>query len=319
MILDPQRISQTLSILPVLANGRFLAAIGKQDLALARLSNFINSPKWKSLAFNNYQPSANDIFIAAYAKSGTNWMMQITQQLAYNGEAEFSHIHDLIPWPDAPFPEVRARLNDPTISQHSPSRLRIIKTHFDRSYVPTNDQARYIVVIRDPKEIIVSGYYFADAVLDPLGVDYTLDEWLTHALGSNPFLFGDWAVHTASWWEVRNEPNIWLLTYKDLKNDPAGIIQKAAEFMSVDLTLAQMEQTKEKSSFEWMKAHETRFSPPMLPKLFNKKRPLMMRSGKSGNSGELLSREQQAAVDEHFYARLKELCSDFPYQENFQL
>ena len=142
MIVDPQRISQTLSILPVLAKGRFLAALGKQDLALARLSSHINSPKWKSLAFNNYQPSANDVFIAAYAKSGTNWMMQITQQLAYNGEAEFRHIHDLIPWPDAPFPEVRARLYDPTISHLSPSRLRIIKTHFDRSFVPINDQAK---------------------------------------------------------------------------------------------------------------------------------------------------------------------------------
>ena len=47
------------------------------------------------------------------------------------------------------------------------------------------------------------------------------------------------------------------------------------------------------------------------------KRPLMMRSGKSGQSAELLTTKQQAPIDRLFSAKLKQLKSDFPYDEMF--
>ncbi|MCI5167721.1 MAG: hypothetical protein D3903_16930 [Candidatus Electrothrix sp. GM3_4] len=65
------------------------------------------------------------------------------------------------------------------MAERSPSGLRIIKTHFERTYVPFNDQVKYIVVIRDPKEIIVSGYYFAGVALNALKVQYILSNgWI---------------------------------------------------------------------------------------------------------------------------------------------
>ena len=51
--------------------------------------------------FQNYTPGAQDVFVATYAKSGTNWMMQIVTQLAWRGRAEFEHIHEFVPWPDS--------------------------------------------------------------------------------------------------------------------------------------------------------------------------------------------------------------------------
>jgi hypothetical protein len=41
----------------------------------------------------------------------------------------------------------------------------------------------------------------------------------------------------------------------------------------------------------------------------------MIRKGKHGGSSELLSVDQQQRVDEHFIAELKQLGSDFPYEE----
>ena len=35
-----------------------------------------------------------------YAKSGTNWMMQIAHQLIYHGNGEYDHLHEIVPWPD---------------------------------------------------------------------------------------------------------------------------------------------------------------------------------------------------------------------------
>ena len=120
------RIMQLLSILPVMVEGRLLSTLGKTRQAMRLMSRHINSHKWKTRSFAGYEPTAQDVFIATFAKSGTNWMMQIAQQIAYYGAVEFEHIHDLVPWPDAPFPKIRARLNDPTIVQRSPSSLRII-------------------------------------------------------------------------------------------------------------------------------------------------------------------------------------------------
>ncbi len=307
-------IQQRWSILPIMALGRILSACGHSERAMRLLGRHVNSHWWKSRSFSRYTPTAHDVFVATFAKSGTNWMMQIGQQIAYFGEAEFEHIHDLVAWPDAPFPEVQAKLDDPALSRRSPSGLRIIKTHFEQNYVPFNKQAKYIVVIRDPKEVVVSGYYFAGAALDALRVEYSLEQWLVSAIQPTSFLFGDWAAHTASWWGLREQPNVLVMTFNELKQNTADIIRQVAELTNVQLTPKQMANVVERSSFAWMKAHETQFTPPALPQPKGKKRPLMMRSGKSGKSTELLTVEQQAAIDAFFSARLKELGSDFPYE-----
>jgi hypothetical protein len=311
------QIMKILSILPMMAAGRLLAAFGKTSQAMRLMSRHMNSSKWKTRSFAGYEPTGQDVFIATFAKSGTNWMMQIAQQIAYYGTAEFKHIHDLVPWPDAPFLKIRAQLNDPTIVQRSPSGLRIIKTHYERSFVPFNDQAKYICVIRDPKEIIVSSYYFARGVFDPLGIKYDLEQWLAAAMQPDDFVFGDWAVHTASWWAVRHKSNVFIITFDELEHNMSNSIQRISDFMNVQLTPKQLDIIVEKSSFSWMKEHESRFQPFTLPLRGNKKRPLMLRKGKSGQSAELLSTAQQAAIDQLFRDKLKQLSSDFSYDELF--
>src|SRR5215510_9944542 len=50
--------------------------------------------------FRHYVPGPQDVFVMTYAKSGTNWMMQIAHQLIYHGKGEYDHLHDIVPWPD---------------------------------------------------------------------------------------------------------------------------------------------------------------------------------------------------------------------------
>jgi hypothetical protein len=45
----------------------------------------------------------------------------------------------------------------------------IIKTHFAWDKIPYSLDARYILVIRDPKDVLVSSYFFArDLVFGPM-------------------------------------------------------------------------------------------------------------------------------------------------------
>jgi len=104
----------------------------------------------KKNPFRHYVPGHQDVFVMTYAKSGTNWMMQIAHQLIYHGRSDYDHLHDLVPWPDTTaMPFVRKYaipIAEATHWQQSPERLRVIKTHFDWDMLPYSDQAKYIGV-----------------------------------------------------------------------------------------------------------------------------------------------------------------------------
>ena len=263
-------------------------------------------------AFVDYQPIKADVFVTTFAKSGTNWMMQIAQQISYYGASEFDHIHQVVPWPEAAFPNI-VPLKDNTLWQQSPTKLRVIKTHLDTDYVPYDEVATYLTVIRDPKEVIVSGYFFIGAVMGVL--DYlTFDDWVELFFAPDG-LGPSWAKHTASFWAWRERPNVLLFIYNQMKQAPEQCIKQVAETMGVSLTEPQMAQVVERSRFAYMKKHESQFAPPQMP--FVKSRGVMMRSGKSGNSGEMLTKAHQAQVDEFQLQQLQALGSDFPYSDYF--
>ncbi len=290
--------------------------IGFGKPVVSTLMGRMMSPELKARAFAGYEPDEHDVFVATFAKSGTNWMMQISQQIAHHGAAEFDHIHQLVPWPDGPGGPV-GDLRDPRFAEESPTGLRIIKTHLETEFVPYAEAAKYLCVIRDPKEVLVSSYYFLGGlfgVLDRL----TIDDWYSIVMGPGR-LMDHWAVHTASFWEWRERDNVLVVNYREVIKEPVASIELVARTMGVELTPAQLDHVVERSSFAWMSANESRFAPPPMP--FNKggKPVKMVRSGKSGDSGELLSPEQQREIDRHSQAALAELGSDFPYVEAFGL
>ena len=122
-------------------------------------------------SFDGYSPTANDIIVCSYFKSGTHWAMQVAHQIANRGDGEFDCIYDVIPWNEAPASGAGLRLADPRPLQLSKTGKRVIKTHACAENVPYRDEARYLCVIRDPKDVFVSSYHFmAAAMLGPLMV-----------------------------------------------------------------------------------------------------------------------------------------------------
>lgn len=269
-----------------------------------------------STAFNNYQAQSHDIFVCTFSKSGTNWMLQITQQIAHKGKAEFEHIHDIVPWPDSgPIPAI-IPLDDPTPLECSPTDLRIIKTHLPFQYAPYNSDAKYITVIRDPKDVFVSSYFFIKATLLD-NMMPSVDTWLDLFLSPH-FPMGDWSEHTASYWAQSDKLNMMLITFRKLRNNSDAYVRDIANFMTVSLTEEELAEVVKKSSFAHMKQMDSKFAPPFRPPWL-KKRGQIIRQGKSGTSSELLSLEQQGAIDDYMQAELKRLGSDFPYTDYFDL
>ena len=294
-----------------------LQKTGRAENAFSRRSLRQRKAFAEKNPFRGYVPGKQDVFVATFAKSGTNWMMQIAHQLIWHGKGEFEHIHSVVPWPDTKVmpPWIRnyaIPLEDARDWESTPERKRVIKTHFDWGLLPYSEDARYIMVIRDPKDIFVSSYFFLkDGVLGPAMP--SVDTWYNLFLSEGFPIGGSWAANTAGYWAQRGRPNVLIVSFKSMKRDLKATVRRVAQFLEVEAPETLIDLACEKSSFEYMKAIDHKFR---IGKIIPwKAEGAMMRKGTQGGSSELLSRERQREMDAYFKAELKRLGSDFPYEE----
>jgi len=294
---------------------RVARAFGLALPALGKIIGHANKDKVKAKVFEGYVPNDSDIFVTTYSKSGTNWALQIATQIAWRGEAEFEHIHEVVAWPESIFAGIVA-LDDRRPIDGCPTGKRAIKTVSDTAFVPYSKEATYITVLRDPKDVLVSAFHFLNGVFGLTG-HVTIEQWLALFLDPSRFPAGSWPLHAASFWAWRDRPNVEVLFYADMKADLQGAVEKVAKAMRVELSKAELERVVERCGFEWMRAREERFAPPKMR--FTPSRGRMLREGKVGGSKALLTDEQGAAVDTWCLQQLEELGSDLPYAEKFRL
>ena len=261
--------------------------------------------------FGDYQPNASDVFVCTYPKCGTNWTMQIAHQIATRNKGEFEHIHDVVPWPDFMRQDIIVPLEDDSIRAASATGLRVIKTHLEWDRIPYSREARYICVLRNPKDAFVSNYHFVrDIFFGPVmpSVDIWLDLFCSDGF---PFV---WPDHVNGYWGARELPNVMILTFEEMKADMPAAIARIAKFMGVEMDAAELAKVAEKSAFSYMQGIGHKFNPPAITPLASPDRK-MLRRGESGSSGELLNEAQQLRIDNWSRSRLAELGGAVPYDE----
>jgi hypothetical protein len=296
-----------------------LTRLGFEPLLVTLMTRAQSGGRFEKI-FAGYQPTASDVFVSTFSKSGTNWMMQIAHQIAFRGAGDYTHIHDVVSWPDMGGRQggrMAVSIDDRRVQDASPTHLRIVKTHLAARYVPYDERARYLVVVRDPKEILVSSYHFTRGVAGPLmpAPDVWLELFLTKRF---PLNFGStWAEHTAGYWAIKDRPNVLVLLFQDMKRDLQGAVRQVADALGVQLTSAEMNAVMERSTFAYMSGIEHKFTPIPKGALPWGEGLKMMRQGQSGRSSEMLTLEQQRRIDAHFEAELEKLGSDFPYARLF--
>jgi hypothetical protein len=301
---------------PILFFLQFVAWLSRHiglESALYRLVFKIVSMQFSSRmekAFAGYIPTENDVFVCSYFKAGTNWTMQIAYQIAQRGQGDYENIHDVVPWPDAPIKAMAVPLADVSLLKPSITDLHVIKTHSEAHSVPYTEQAKYICVVRDPKDVFVSSYFYVRSVI--MGkLMPTVATWLDVYL-STAALHGQWADFLFGYWQWRDRPNVLFLTYEAMKDDLPGVIRQIAGLMGVELSVEEFERVCYLSSYDYMKSIGDKFYPGRVSPLSLAKGQ-MIRSGKKGASEELLSRQQQERIDDYCRESLKKLKSDFLY------
>ncbi len=268
--------------------------------------------------FEGYTPGPQDVMVCSYFKSGTNWTMQIVTQIAHRGNVEFDHIHDIVPWIELP---ARNRYSVP-VSDHStwrsaPTGLRAVKTHLPFGKLAFVPEARYVWVVRDPKDVFVSSYRFIGAsILGPLMP--SVRQWFELFLTESS-LIGSWAEHADDGWRHRDADNVLFLTYEEMRQDLRRTVARIAQFMDVHLMPDEFEAVVEKSGYAWMKANSRQFDTRGLSPPWATPRGAMVRRGQTGSAEELLSPADQARVDDFWQGELEKRGSDFPYDRTYRV
>jgi len=265
--------------------------------------------------FGDYQPTEHDVLVCSGFKSGTNWTMQIAVQIAHRGHAEFEHIHDLVPWPELPERALFAiDVKNERPRNDSPTGLRVIKTHLPIGDIPYVDSARYLCVVRDPKDVFVSSYFFIGSIAGPFMP--SLRTWLD-IFTSSAALEGGWGEHLDSFWQIHDRDNVLFLTFEEMKKDLSGAVDRIAKFMGVELTPDEHAAVVERSSFNYMKQIGHKFDPIGIGPPWARPKGAMVRRGQHGKSDELLSAADRRRIDDFWRDELRRLESDFPYDQAF--
>ena len=219
-----------------------------------------------------------DIVVADPFKAGTTWTQRIVQQILQNGEEKEGGLSDTSPWLDSSWGD-HAEMLKVLKEQREAGKRRVMKSHLPADAVPIAPEARYVFVGRNGKDLGISFhnylYNFSAPTMStinrihaewsddstPLVIPKDMQAFFDQWLDTNGFGCCDLLDIMRSWWELRNEPNVLLLHYQQLKNDLPGQIARLAEFFSIDPKSLRMHTIIKHCSFDYMSARAEKMAP----------------------------------------------------------
>ncbi|RMX49334.1 hypothetical protein pdam_00014438 [Pocillopora damicornis] len=210
-------------------------------------------------------PKKEDIFVCTFPRSGTTWTQEIVWQIINDGKIDYRPLHVRMPWvdgmpyaqPENPYLVTSAGMIE-KMFECFPSP-RVFKSHLPYDLVPkgcgqaAKPQARYIYVM---------------------------------------LYYGPWFDHVLSWWKHKDDPDVLILKYEDMKEDLLGTIRKIATFIGKELPLETLERIVSQTSFNAMqKEGNSNFS------FLRGFKGLCIRKGEVGNWKDYFTEDQSKRFD----------------------
>uniref|UniRef100_L7LWJ3 Putative sulfotransferase n=1 Tax=Rhipicephalus pulchellus TaxID=72859 RepID=L7LWJ3_RHIPC len=105
-----------------------------------------------------------------------------------------------------------------------------IKTHLPYHLQPMSPEAKYIYVTRNPYDCCVSFYHHTRSFPAYRFAQEPFDKFFDMFV-EGKVDFGDYFDHQISWYDHRNDDNVLVITYEELKMNPRAGILKIADFL----------------------------------------------------------------------------------------
>ncbi|XP_077511545.1 amine sulfotransferase-like isoform X3 [Amblyomma americanum] len=164
-----------------------------------------------------------DLLQVSYPRSGTHWVQYITQLILNEGEPvntyeQFAQAAVFVEY----------RVGAPDYEANTP--VRTFCTHLPPSREKLNPEAKYIYVARNPWDVCVSLYHHINGLTTFRFGDGTFDDFL-EAFLNGELGYGDYFEHVRAGYSLKDEPNVFFVTYEQLKKDTRGTVLRLAGFI----------------------------------------------------------------------------------------
>ena len=235
---------------------------------------------WDSGRWTGFKPRSGDIYICTCYKSGTTWTQMIVALLVFQ-ELDFPlPLNELSPWIDLvtdSIEEMHKRLS-------AQRYRRILKTHTPLDGLKWHADARYLFVGRDPRDVFVSmmnhqdntDVYVERKLAAEMGNKITitdlladteeerLKDWLTRGYfewDKDGYPYWSLFHHGETFWQHRNQENILVLHYGEMKCDLDREMRKIAAHLAIEINEEVFPSLVEAARFASMKPNAEDLAP----------------------------------------------------------
>lgn len=279
----------------------------------------LHNHHFDSTVWNDFKFRGDDIVISTYAKSGTTWMQQIISQLLFDG-AEDLPVAEMSPWVDLRVPPKEVKLEALEAQTHR----RFVKTHLPVDALVFSNEARYVYLARDGRDVVWSLYnHHANAnalwyellndtpglvgpPIDPPVED--VREYFLEWLEKDGSPFWPFWQNIKSWWDIRHLDNVKMLHFSDLRKDMPGEIRGIAEFLEIPIKEESWQDILLHCSFDYMKKNATQ-STPLGGAVWDKGAEVFINKGTNGRWKDLLTDEDNSRYEERAEKELGTECA----------
>ncbi|XP_044277006.1 sulfotransferase 6B1-like isoform X2 [Varanus komodoensis] len=205
-------------------------------------------------ALESFEARSDDIILAGYCKSGTNWVGQIVTDLVVTSakKHEPHKLNEELLLAEIPYIEI----GDPEKYQRMktyPSR-RVIFTHLRPDKLPVSvfeNKAKIVLLIRNPKDVTASFFHFCNTFAAYPPYD-TFDAYFRAQMeGQMPW--GSYIDYLCVWNKYIDKENVIPITYEEMKENTALGAEKISKFCGLDLSEEDFRAVAERSTFKAMK------------------------------------------------------------------
>ncbi|XP_040823602.1 sulfotransferase family cytosolic 1B member 1-like [Ochotona curzoniae] len=245
-------------------------------------------------SLDTFDAREDDVFLVSYPKSGTHWVAEIIENI----------------------PSAKITLTSPIelgdISKLEElkmySKRRVIPTHLSYNLLPLNvkqKQCKMIYVVRNPKDTAVSLFhYYRDNPCLP-----SVETWAAflELFLQGDVVYGSWFDHVLSWEEHKNDKNVLIIFYEEMKKDLSENIKKITTFLDTNLSDSDISKIVEKVSFNKMKTNAVKEKCDTSHTIcaLTSNRSLVFRKGVVGDWINYFTPRQKKAFDELFTEKMK--------------
>ena len=211
-----------------------------------------------------FQPQNTDIIVSGGPKSGSTWLQQIVHQLSTGGDMDFGELIEVVPVVEF------AHDLQQDLEAEQKGFPRCFKTHYWYPRCPKG--GKYIWSLREPCACAYSYFNMLQSWFFQPGEvsveDLIREKWLTQGEPQRLTDYASYFHHLASWWPHRNDANVLLVFYEDLKECYESSVRSVAEFMGIT-DEGSIQVALERGTFEFMKQHSDKFGQKTIQKYYN--------------------------------------------------